>query len=46
MIDIQEMLRRQAEWQKSRKALSWSEKIRLVETLREDLLKLRATRPK
>jgi hypothetical protein len=44
MIDIQELFRRQAEWQKSRKSLSWSEKIRMVERMRDDVLKLRATK--
>ena len=46
MIDIQELFRRQAEWQKSRKSLSWSKKIRMVEALREDVLRLRATSPR
>ncbi len=40
-----ELFRRQAEWQKSRKSLSWSEKIRMVEAVREDVLRLRATNP-
>ena len=44
MIDIQELFRRQAEWQKSRKALSWAEKIRMVEAIREDVLRLRASK--
>lgn len=43
MIDIQDLFRRQTEWQKSRRALTWAEKIRLVEAIREDILKLRAT---
>lgn len=35
MIDIRELLERQARWQQSRARLSWSEKLRLAETLRD-----------
>ncbi|OGP21760.1 MAG: hypothetical protein A2038_04925 [Deltaproteobacteria bacterium GWA2_57_13] len=41
MSDIQQLLERQAEWQKSRKSLSWPEKIRMVEAIRESILQFR-----
>ena len=44
MNDVQRLLARQAEWQKSRQALSWPEKIRMVEAIRESVLKLAASR--
>lgn len=45
MVDIQDRLERAAQWQKSRQALSWPEKIRLAETIRDSLIQLRQTRP-
>ena len=36
------MLERQAQWQKGRKALSWPEKIRMAERIRESARQLRA----
>jgi hypothetical protein len=45
-FDVQELLRRQAEWQKSRQALSWPDKIRMAEKIRESVRALRATSPK
>jgi len=42
MTDIERMLERQAEWQRGRKALSWPEKIRMAERVRETIEKLRA----
>ena len=42
MSDIQEMLERQAQWQKGRKALTWPEKIRMAERVRESVRQLRA----
>lgn len=33
MIDVKEMLYRQARWQRSLARLSWEEKLRLAETL-------------
>jgi hypothetical protein len=42
--DVRELLERQARWQKSRKALSWSEKVRLAEAIRESILRLREAR--
>ena len=35
MIDVKTMFERQARWQHSRAKLSWTEKLRLAETLRE-----------
>ena len=43
MNDVEQMLRRQALWQKSRQSLTWPEKIRLAERLRESLWQWRAT---
>jgi len=37
MYDAQELLKRQAEWQASRSRLSWGEKIRLAERIRDDI---------
>ena len=34
MIDVKEMLYRQARWQRSLAKLSWEEKLHLAETLR------------
>ena len=45
MNDARTLLERQAAWQKTRARLSWSEKIRQVEVLRDALLNLRRTRP-
>jgi hypothetical protein len=42
MSDIPPMLKRQADWQQSRRRLSWPEKIRMVEAVRESLLQLRS----
>jgi len=43
MSDVQRLLERQAQWQKARKALSWPEKIRMAEMIRESVIQLRAT---
>jgi hypothetical protein len=45
MSDPQPLLDRQAEWQKSRKALSWLEKIRMAERIRESVLRFRRGAP-
>jgi hypothetical protein len=45
-FDVQELLRRQAEWQRSRQALSWPEKIRMAQEIRESIRTLRATSAK
>ena len=42
-FDIQELLRRQAQWQKSRQALSWPEKIRMAQSVRDSIVALRST---
>jgi len=41
MRDIQKLLERQARWQKERAALSWPEKIRMAEAIRESAKLLR-----
>jgi hypothetical protein len=43
MSDIQRLLEKQARWQKARRALSWPEKIRMAERIRESVIRLRAT---
>jgi hypothetical protein len=43
MREIQEMLERQAKWQKERAKLSWEEKIRMVEAVQESVRQLRAS---
>jgi hypothetical protein len=44
MNDIQQLLERQARWQKTRRTLSWPEKIRMAERIRESARQLRAAR--
>lgn len=46
MSDIEQLLERQARWQKSRKSLSWPEKIRMAEAIRESVLALGGTSPR
>ena len=46
MSDIQRLLERQAEWQKRRKSLSWAEKIRMAEAIRESVLQFQRTAPR
>lgn len=41
MDDVLELLERQARWQKTRKALSWPEKIRMAGMIRESARQLR-----
>ncbi len=41
MTDVRQLLDRQAEWQKARRGLSWPEKIRMAEALREMVHQLR-----
>ena len=45
MNDIQKLLEKQALWQKSRKALTWPEKIRMAERVRESIRQLRSESP-
>lgn len=35
MVDARQLLERQGAWQRERRLLSWPEKIRLVEAMRE-----------
>ena len=41
MNAIEDLFRRQAEWQKSRARLTWSEKLALAEVLRDAALAMR-----
>jgi hypothetical protein len=43
MSEIEEMLERQARWQKTRQALSWPEKIQMAERIRESARHLRTS---
>ncbi len=43
MSDVQEMFKRQAVWQRSRQSLTWPEKIRMAEMVRESVKQLRAS---
>ena len=43
MSDVYELLARQADSQKGRTALSWPEKIRMAERVRDSVLRLRRT---
>ena len=42
MTEIEQLLARQARWQKSRKALSWPEKIRMAEQIRASVAQWRS----
>lgn len=41
MNEVKKLLKKHAEWQKTRRALSWPEKIRLAEQIRDSVLKWR-----
>ena len=41
MTDVRRLLERQAEWQKARGGLSWPEKVRMAEAMREAILQFR-----
>lgn len=41
MTDMRRLLERQAEWQKTRNRLSWPEKVRMAEAVRESLRQFR-----
>ena len=45
MTDKRELFERQAAWQAGRRHLSWPEKVRMAEAIRESLIGLRSTRP-
>jgi len=42
MTELKHMLERQAQWQTSRQSLTWPEKIRMAERVRESVRQLRA----
>lgn len=42
MNEVQQLLERQARWQKARKNLSWPEKVRMAEVVRESTRRWRA----
>ena len=44
MFDVKKMLERQARWQQSRAKLSWTEKLRMAEILREAALAMGSSR--
>jgi len=39
--EVRALLERHARWQRSRQLLSWSEKVRIAESVRESVLQLR-----
>lgn len=41
MTDVARLLARQADWQKQRKLLTWPEKVRMAEQIRDSLSQLR-----
>lgn len=41
MRGIEELLRRQAEWQRAQSQRSWVEKVRMAEAVRESVARLR-----
>jgi len=41
MTDVEELLKRQSRWQKSRTSLSWAAKIRMAAEMREDVATFR-----
>ena len=43
MFDVKRLLEKQAQWQRNRASLSWPEKIRMVEAIRESVQQLRAS---
>lgn len=47
MTDLRELFARQAEWQRARRSLSWAEKMRMAEAVRDSIAALRraAVRP-
>ena len=42
MTDVRRLLERQAEWQRARGGLSWPEKVRMAEAMREAIHQLRS----
>jgi hypothetical protein len=41
VTELEELFRRRADWQKSRAQLSWSEKLKLAEVLRDAAMAMR-----
>lgn len=44
MTDMRELFERPAAWQAGRRGLSWPEKVRMAEAIRESLVRLRDMR--
>jgi hypothetical protein len=44
MTDMRELFERQAAWQAGRRRLSWPEKVRMAEAMRESLVRFRIMR--
>ncbi len=44
MTDIADLLKRQAEWQRSPRRLSWAEKVRMAERVRDSVALLKRAR--
>lgn len=44
VTDMRELFERQAAWQARRRSLSWAEKLRMVEAVRESIIRLRQMR--
>jgi hypothetical protein len=45
MADAGELFERRAAWQAGHRRLSWPEKVRMAEAIRDSLVRLRNTRP-
>lgn len=45
MDDAKRLLERQAAWQRSRKSLSWPEKIKMAEMMRDAVRQIRSSGP-
>jgi hypothetical protein len=45
MDDSSKRFSQQALWQKNRRSLSWPEKVRQAEAMRETIIRLRASKP-
>lgn len=43
-MDAERILKKQAEWQKARKNLTWAKKIRMIEQIRESWAQLNRLR--
>ena len=45
MNELEKKFARQAQWQTNRKALSWPDKVRQAEAIRESIIELRGEKP-